>query len=272
MGNFNVKKIRADFPNLNIKVHDKPLVYLDNAATTFKPQSVIDAIESHYSKETSNVHRGVHTLSEKATAHYEGARVKIQEFLNQEHVGRISSIDEAGFPQIIPMNFVFLNNSIYMHSHTRGEKLDNVRNNAKVGFEVDKELEFLPSYFSDPKDASLADTLYISVVIKGKGIIIEDRNEKTMALNALMRKYQPEGKYEPLTPDRDVIDAVAIIKVAPYLMTGKYKIGQHMRTEDRIDLAEKIYERNTPTAIETLKVMGFEVTQDGLKMVDEPAW
>jgi nitroimidazol reductase NimA-like FMN-containing flavoprotein (pyridoxamine 5'-phosphate oxidase superfamily) len=200
------------------------------------------------------------------------SKEKISQFLNSEHVGRIASIDENGFPQVIPMNFVFINDAIYMHSHTKGEKLDNIRHNNKVGFEVDRELEFLPSYFEDPKDASLADTLYISVVIKGKGIIIEDRNEKTLALNALMRKYQPEGKYEPITPEKEVIDAVAIIKVAPYLMTGKYKIGQHLRIEDRADLAKKIYERNMPTAIETLKIMGFEVTEEGLKMVDEPVW
>jgi nitroimidazol reductase NimA-like FMN-containing flavoprotein (pyridoxamine 5'-phosphate oxidase superfamily) len=200
------------------------------------------------------------------------SKERISQFLNSEHVGRIASIDENGFPQVIPMNFVFINDAIYMHSHTKGEKLDNIRHNNKVGFEVDRELEFLPSYFEDPKDASLADTLYISVVIKGKGIIIEDRNEKTLALNALMRKYQPEGKYEPITPEKEVIDAVAIIKVAPYLMTGKYKIGQHLRIEDRADLAKKIYERNMPTAIETLKIMGFEVTEEGLKMVDEPVW
>ena len=54
---------------------------------------------------------------------------KIKEFLNDEHVGRISSIDVSGFPQIIPMNFVFLNDAIYMHSHVKGEKLDNISNN-----------------------------------------------------------------------------------------------------------------------------------------------
>ena len=59
---------------------------------------------------------------------------KIKEFLNEEHVGRISSIDENGFPQIIPMNFVFLNDTVYMHSHVKGEKLDNIFRNNKVGF------------------------------------------------------------------------------------------------------------------------------------------
>lgn len=98
------------------------------------------------------------------------SKEKIKEFLDKEHVGRIATIDQNGYPQVIPMNFVFLNDAIYMHSHTKGEKLENVTRNDKVGFEVDRELEFLPSYFEDPKDASLADTLYISVVIKGKGI------------------------------------------------------------------------------------------------------
>ena len=200
------------------------------------------------------------------------SKEKIKEFLDAEHVGRIASIDETGYPQIIPMNFVFLNDAIYLHSHIRGEKLDNIKRNDKVGFEVDRELEFLPSYFEDPKDASLADTLYISVVIKGSASIIEEKNEKALALNGLMKKYQPEGGYEPLTPEMDVIDEVAIIKVIPDSIRGKYKIGQNLRKGERADLAKKIFERNTPSAIDTLKIMGFELTKDGLRMVNEPLW
>jgi len=198
---------------------------------------------------------------------------KIKEFLNQEHVGRIASIDKNGFPQIIPMNFVFLNDAIYMHSHTKGEKLDNIKKNQKVGFEVDRELEFLPSYFEDPNDASLADTLYISVVIKGTGKIVEDKKEKTLALNGLMKKYQPEGFYEPINPQMQVLDEVAIIKVTPTeSFRGKYKIGQNLRVEDRESLARKILDRNTKTAKDTLKIMGFNITKNGLEMTDEPEW
>ncbi len=197
---------------------------------------------------------------------------KIQEFLNQEHVGRISSIDENGYPQIIPMNFVFLNDSIYMHSHIKGEKINNINRNNKAGFEVDRELEFLPSYFEDPKDASLADTLYISIVIKGTVSLVTDREEKTLALNGLMKKYQPEGGYDPIQSTMSVLDSVAVIKVIPDTLSGKYKIGQHIRTKNRIDLAEKILKRNSPTAQETLKIMGFEITENGLQMVDEPIW
>ena len=125
---------------------------------------------------------------------------KVKEFLHQEHVGRISTIDVNGYPQIIPMNFVFLNDAVYMHSHTRGEKIENFKKNDKVGFEVDRELEFLPSYFEDPKNASLADTLYISVVMKGTASLVTEKEEKT------------------------------------------------------------------------LKIMGFEITNEGLKMIDEPKW
>ena len=197
---------------------------------------------------------------------------KIKEFLKDEHVGRISSIDVNGFPQIIPMNFVFLNNAIYMHSHVKGEKLDNISRNEKVGFEADRELEFLPSYFEDPHNAALADTLYISVVIKGIGSFVSDRNEKTLALNGLMQKYQPEGNYDPLKPDMRVLDAVSVIKVTPQSLHGKYKIGQHMNSNDRVILAQKILERDSPTAKTTLKIMGFEVIDGGLRMIDEPKW
>ena len=200
------------------------------------------------------------------------SKEKIAEFLNQEHVGRIATMDSNGYPQIIPMNFVFFNNAIYMHSHTKGEKLENIKTNPKSGFEVDRELEFLPSYFSSPTDASQADTLYISVVIKGESVLVQDQGEKTLALNALMQKYQPEGQYEPLQPDMDVLNYVAVIKVLPEEINGKYKIGQHMNPSSRMELAQKILLRNTSTAKQTLKTMGFEVTAEGLKMVDEPVW
>ena len=197
---------------------------------------------------------------------------KIKEFLNEEHVGRISSIDENGFPQIIPMNFVFLNDAVYMHSHVKGEKLDNIFRNNKVGFEADRELEFLPSYFEDPHNAALADTLYISVVIKGMASFVSDREEKTLALNGLMKKYQPEGQYDPIKSDMRVLDVVSIIKITSQTLHGKYKIGQHMKPENRLDLAQKILKKNSSSALKTLKIMGFDLTDEGLKMMDEPVW
>ncbi|MBT3474588.1 MAG: pyridoxamine 5'-phosphate oxidase family protein [Thaumarchaeota archaeon] len=197
---------------------------------------------------------------------------KIIKFLSEESTGRISSIDKEGFPQIIPMNFVFLDNSVYMHSHIRGEKIENIKRNSKVGFEVDRNLEFLPSYFSDPDDASLADTLYISVVIKGEAVLVEDRKEKVLALNGLMEKYQPEGQYTPMREDMDVLDATAVIKVTSKKMNGKYKIGQNMSKEEKIELATKILDKNSKTAKETVKIMGFVMKNDKLVMKEDVEW
>jgi len=79
---YNIKKIRNDFPALNQEVYQKPLVYFDNGATTQKPQIVIDTIKKLYSNQNSNVHRGVHYLSEQMTEKYELARKKAQKYLN----------------------------------------------------------------------------------------------------------------------------------------------------------------------------------------------
>ena len=79
---FSVEQVRSEFPILSSFVHGKPLVYLDNAASSQKPQVVINAIEQYYSSENANVHRGVHHLSEVATAKYEAARAKIQKYLH----------------------------------------------------------------------------------------------------------------------------------------------------------------------------------------------
>lgn len=78
----DVEKYREDFPILHQNVNGKPLAYLDNAATTQKPQQVIDAITNYYSQTNSNVHRGIHTLSEQASQEYEAVRDKIQNFVN----------------------------------------------------------------------------------------------------------------------------------------------------------------------------------------------
>src|SRR3989338_3480498 len=79
---FDANRIRQDFPILSRKVHDKPLVYLDNAATSQKPRQVIDALVNYYSRYNANIHRGLHALSEEATAAYEAVREKTARFLN----------------------------------------------------------------------------------------------------------------------------------------------------------------------------------------------
>jgi uncharacterized protein len=213
------------------------------------------------------------------------SRKKIVEFLNNQPVGRIASIDINGYPQIIPMNFVYLqqgylnnnltdttrrSDAVYMHSYPLGEKLDNIKRNPKVGFEVDRHICFLPSYYFHPTDASQADTLYISVVIKGTAHIVEDNEEKSQALNGLMKKYQKEGKYEILHPSMPSVHEVAVIKIVPKEMRGKYKIGQHWAPAYRLKMAKHIIEREEKQYAETiLNTMGISISPDGRLIIRE---
>jgi nitroimidazol reductase NimA-like FMN-containing flavoprotein (pyridoxamine 5'-phosphate oxidase superfamily) len=206
-------------------------------------------------------------------------------FLNEEKVGRVASIDENGYPQIIPMNFAYVKNnqidtqsdtknfgSIYMHSYPIGEKIQNIKRNSKVGFEVDSYVCFLPSYYFHPTDASQADTLYISVVIKGTASVVQNTDEKAIALNALMNKYQKEGGYEPLSSNMGSVREVAVLMVVPVNLRGKYKIGQHWIPRYRLKMARKIIGRERqPDAKKILAIMGIEMTEDGgLKVIKEP--
>jgi len=88
-GRFDVEAVREQFPILTVRPYGKPLAYLDSAATSQKPQTVIDAMSRFFSSDNANVHRGVHYLSERATEAYEGARVKAQGFLNAAEIEEI---------------------------------------------------------------------------------------------------------------------------------------------------------------------------------------
>src|SRR5690606_1463544 len=79
---FDAEKVRQDFPILNQEVNGHPLVYLDNAATTQKPEAVIQAIVDYYRTDNSNVHRGAHQLADRATEKFEAARVKVAGYIN----------------------------------------------------------------------------------------------------------------------------------------------------------------------------------------------
>ena len=92
---FDVSAIRKDFPILASQVHGKPLIYLDNAATSQKPECVIDALTHFYQRDNANIHRGVHQLSERSTQSYEAARGKVQRFLNAANTREIVFVSGA---------------------------------------------------------------------------------------------------------------------------------------------------------------------------------
>ena len=199
---------------------------------------------------------------------------KLTEFLQTEHIGRVATIDKKGFPFVAPMNFVFHRGLVYIHGFPRGEKYENIKLNSKCGFEVDKELAFLPSYFFEPPtDASLTDTLYVSVVIKGYAELVTNNEEKAEVLNQLMQKYQTESGYEPLNPQMATIRGVGLIKIKPETITGKYKLGKYWNEKDKIRIATRIMERavnNPKRVLELLNIAGLDILDE--KTTKELAW
>lgn len=194
------------------------------------------------------------------------SKEKMIEFLNSERIGRISTIDGNGFSFIAPMNFVYFQDAVYIHGFPRGEKYSNIERNPKCGFEVDRELAFLPSYFFEPPtDASLTDTLYVSVVIKGTAEPVTDTKEKAGALNALMEKNQTEGGYEKLTPDMATVRGVKLLKIIPGTMTGKYKLGKYWDEKEKLRIATRLVERSVRMPRQTLKLLNVA----GLEKLDE---
>ena len=146
------------------------------------------------------------------------------------------------------------------------DKYENISHNEKCGFEVSKELAFLPSYFFEPKeDASKTDTLYVSVVIKGTASLMDNVQLKCDILNDMMQKYQPEGGYEKLTPDMPMMRGVGMIKISVNSMTGRYKMGKYWNDSEKLVIAQRIMERavNEPKlTLQTLNVSGLDKLDD----------
>src|SRR4051794_5146632 len=86
---FDWARLRADFPILHQRVHGQPLIYFDNAATTQKPRPVLEALNHYYERDNANVHRGIHELSNRATAAFEAARTRAAKFINARDAGEI---------------------------------------------------------------------------------------------------------------------------------------------------------------------------------------
>ncbi|MCX5841441.1 MAG: pyridoxamine 5'-phosphate oxidase family protein [Deltaproteobacteria bacterium] len=133
-------------------------------------------------------------------------------------VGRLGTIDRHGYPMIKPLNFVYDDGKIYFHTALSGEKIDDIKRNNRVVFELD-----LPTaYVKGDHNPCSAKYLYRSVIIKGRATMVEDRMDKIFALKRLMEKYQPEGGYGDFPAEKLAIAGIVRIDIDE--MTGKQDI------------------------------------------------
>jgi nitroimidazol reductase NimA-like FMN-containing flavoprotein (pyridoxamine 5'-phosphate oxidase superfamily) len=143
----------------------------------------------------------------------------IAALLERSQVGRIATVNLKGFPVIKPVNFLYRDGKIYIHSSTKGEKIRNIRRGSPICFELDEPIAYAPA--TGP--ACMAGYYYRSVVIKGMAHLFKDKERKSEILERLMEKYQPEGGYSPIS--EEVIKKTAIIEISIEKLTGKERLG-----------------------------------------------
>jgi nitroimidazol reductase NimA-like FMN-containing flavoprotein (pyridoxamine 5'-phosphate oxidase superfamily) len=143
----------------------------------------------------------------------------IEALLRSCPVGRLGTVTADGSPMVKPLNFVLHDGRIYFHSAREGEKIDDIRRDSRVCFEVDQPIALVQSSGSPCR----AEYLYRSVIIRGRAQVVDDREERLTALRALMEKYQPDGGYGAFLEEKLAITAV--VRIETDEMTGKEDLG-----------------------------------------------
>jgi len=143
----------------------------------------------------------------------------IKSILEQSQVGRMATVNRKGFPVIKPVNYLHWGGKIYLHSSRKGEKVNDIRRGSPVCFEVDQPIAYVPA----KGPACKASYYYRSVLIKGKGTLVNSRKKKMEILERLMEKYQPESGYEGIA--EEILDKTAVIEISIEELTAKENLG-----------------------------------------------
>lgn len=142
---------------------------------------------------------------------------QIDKLLETSKVGRIASLNAQGYPYVVPVHFVYYNGKIYFHGLPRGQKLLNISENQKVGFEIDEMIGLISEGIEEPCDIN---TEYNSVIIIGTATILTDFHKKAEVLNKIVGKYTPHLKDKEIP--ENMIKGTAVIEISIQECTGKY--------------------------------------------------
>ena len=143
----------------------------------------------------------------------------IRALLVQSQVGRMATINRKGFPVIKPVNFVYWDDKVYVHSSIRGEKITDIRRGSPICFEVDDPI----GYVGTQGPACNVSFYYRSIIIKGKAALLTRRDRKVEAIERMMQKYQPEGGYKGISDE--ILKKTAVIEISIQEITGKENLG-----------------------------------------------
>jgi len=180
-------------------------------------------------------------------------------FLQEMQFGFLGTWKEGNYPGITPINYIYTQDSIYLHGSKAGEKMKSIKHNPNVSFAIAKDYSIIPSYMSDPVYACPATVYFKSVHITGRAEIVEDLEEKCMVLNTLMQKLQPEGGYEPISSQYSGyvsrVKATTVIRINIDQLTAKFKFGQNLKDDQFHNLTQQLEARNEGADAQTVELM-----------------
>ena len=168
--------------------------------------------------------------------------------LKRCRVGRIATSGADGYPYVTPVNYVYHDGSIYFHCARAGEKLDNLKRDPRVCFEVDIPLAYLDlDYYGENPESCGVTQFYHCIVIRGRAEIVREIEKKTAALNALVASHEPEGrKFQEVTGETKAVGLCEVVAVRIERISGKRELAQKKSDEEKGALSGFLENRNLP--------------------------
>lgn len=182
-------------------------------------------------------------------------RAVIKSILHTAKIGRLGTNGKDGYPYITPVNFVYWNESIYFHCSMKGEKLDNLKSDPRVCFEIDLPLAYLDTEFDRKAPTCSVTQFYQSIIIRGMAVLVEEINEKVEALNMLMKSHEKNKDFKKITEETKAVSVTTVVAIKIKSLTAKANLGQKESQAAREKISEYLIARNKPGDRETADLL-----------------
>ncbi len=173
-------------------------------------------------------------------------KTEIDKILASTRIGRLATIGQDGYPYITPVNYVLLQETIFFHCSLQGEKLDNIKRNARVCFEVDIPLAYLDTGYDPSMPACEVSQFYQSVIIRGRAEIVENVEEKVAALNGLMASHENDPSFSAITITTPAVKSCAVVAISIDSLSAKANLAQKKTAADREKIRSYLQQRDLP--------------------------
>lgn len=190
-------------------------------------------------------------------------RNEIETILTRCTIGRLATKGGDGYPYITPVNYTYFDDSIYFHTAVEGEKLDNIKKDPKVCFEVDIPLAYLDHGFDRTRPACQVTQFFLCVIIRGRAEIVEDDREKVAALNSLMADHENQPAFSAITQETPALKVCNVMAVRIESISGKSNLAQKKTIDEQRRIAAYLQKRDLPGDRETARLITVMAEQEG---------